>query len=76
MKFVPGFVLGTLVGSAIAVAVAPPQTASLGIGPDVPDLIGKGTALIRTARTRLDQAIDEGRRAADAHRQALQSMVS
>ena len=76
MKFVSGLVVGTLVGSAIAVAVAPPQTEGFGLAPEVADLAGKGKALIKTARTRIDQAIGEGRRAADAHRQALRSMVN
>lgn len=76
MKFVPGLVVGTLVGSAIAVAVAPPKGVSLASGDDAIDLIHKGKALIKSARTRIDQAVAEGRQAADAHRQVLQSLVS
>lgn len=67
MKFVTGFVLGAAIGAAIAVMIAPRAGSELQEA--VGDLLDRGKSI-------LDQAVDEGKRAADEQRSSLEHQVT
>ena len=67
MKFVTGFLLGATIGAVIAVIIAP--RAGTEMQESVGDLIDRG-------KTILDQAVDEGKRAADEQRRSLEQQVT
>jgi gas vesicle protein len=67
VKFVAGFVLGAAIGAVIAVIIAPRAGSEL--QESVGDLLDRG-------KTILDQAVDEGKRAADEQRFSLEQQVT
>jgi hypothetical protein len=85
VKPAAGFALGTLIGSAVAAAVAPPlwgardgfeKRLRLGVRACVADAAARGKAVLDAARTALNQAVEEGRRAAAEQRALLQSQIT
>ena len=51
------------------------KTVSIEVQSSVADIMERGKAMVSVARTAIDQAVDEGHRAADAQREALESQV-
>lgn len=67
MKFLSGLVIGALIGAGIAVAIAPRA------GSELQNTLDE---LIERGKNILDQAVDEGRRAADDQRETLEKQAA
>lgn len=69
MRFLAGFALGAAIGAGIAMFIGPREDS-------VGDLMTRGKALLEDARSSVDQAVSEGRRAADEQYRSLQSQLT
>jgi len=67
VKFLSGLVIGALIGAGIAVAIAPRA------GSELQNTLDE---LIERGKNILDQAVDEGRRAADDQRETLEKQAA
>jgi len=73
VKFPIGFVFGAIVGAGIALLIAPRDTK---LPESVADLMDRGKAILEDARSNVDQAVSEGRRAADDQRRNLEAQTT
>jgi gas vesicle protein len=73
MRFLVGFAFGALIGAGIAMLVGPRETSATD---SVAELVTRGKAILEDARSSVDRAVSEGRRAADEQYQSLQSQIT